>query len=356
VSGWTGSLLAPLGVEALRHPAWLGILALVAVVAVWRAARIRPPALPWPGIVEARVAGARRWDPVRALALLARTGALLALAAVLAGPVAVHRAPPEPGRGLDLVLAVDASGSMRALDARVGGEWRTRLDLARTVVARFAARRVAEGDRVALVVFGEDAFTQVPLTADGALLEAALARVEAGVAGRATALGDALALSVRRALGSARPPGGDDPGAGRVVVLLTDGRSNAGAVPVDVAARLAAAEGIRVHTVGIGTAGEDVPMARGEGEAERGLRFERHDVDVPTLERIAEATGGRFFAARRSADLTAVYREIDALERVARPRPPRVRRSARPEPLLAAAGSLLLLEIAAARVLRRRLP
>ncbi len=96
-------------------------------------------------------------------------------------------------------------------------------------------------------------------------------------------------------------------------------------------------------------------MASAAG-AGRGLHFERHDVDAATLERIATATGGRFFPARSSSDLSAVYAEIDALERVDRPRPARLRRSDRPEPLLALAGGLVLGEIALVRVARRRLP
>ena len=115
---------------------------------------------------------------------------------------------------------------------------------------------------------------------------------------------------------------------------------------------LAAAEGLRVHTVAIGSAGGDVAMAT------RGLpgppRFERHDVDTETLLHVARATGGRFFPARGSGDLEAVYREIDSLERVTRPLPARLRRTERPEPLLALAGGLLLCELTLTRVVRRR--
>jgi Ca-activated chloride channel family protein len=242
---------------------------------------------------------------------------------------------------------------MRALDAELDGSSRTRLELARAAVSGFAERRVAEGDRTALVVFGSSAFTLCPLTSDGALLRAAVERVAVGVAGESTALGDALALAVKRAVAAPRDAS-VPPGAGRVVVLLTDGRSNAGSVPVDLAIDLARAEAIRVHTVGIGSAGESVPMA--QPGAGRGLRFERHDVDPETLARVAARTGGRAFAARRSADLAAVYAEIDALERAPQRRPGRVRRAPHPEPLLAAAGGLLALEIALARVLRRRIP
>jgi Ca-activated chloride channel family protein len=117
-----------------------------------------------------------------------------------------------------------------------------------------------------------------------------------------------------------------------------------------------AAAGVRVHTIAIGTAGDEVPMAVVEDGARRELHFERHDVDAAALEWIAAATQGRFFPARRSDQLEAVYRDIDALERVVRPLPPRVHRSDRPEPLLALAGTFLIAEIAMARVLRRRIP
>jgi len=344
---------AALDFGALAQPAWLLWLTPVVAVSIAFAVRARPAALAWPGVAEARAAGARRFDGARALALALRAGALIALAAVLAGPVGVHHAPSEPGHGLDLVLALDASGSMRSVDTEVGGQTRTRLDLARRVVARFAEQRAAEGDRVALVIFGDSAFTSCPLTGDGNLLAASLARIEAGIAGEATALGDALALAVKRALAGAPGDAAGAPLAGRVVVLLTDGRNNAGTTPVELATEIARAEGIRVQTVAIGTAGGDVPMQSGKTN---GLRFERHDVDTALLARIAAATGGRFFPARRADQLDAVYREIDALERVTRTLPPRTRHTDRPEPLLALAAGLLLAEIAGTRILRRRLP
>jgi Ca-activated chloride channel family protein len=180
--------------------------------------------------------------------------------------------------------------------------------------------------------------------------------VEAGIAGEGTALGDALALAVKRAGGDPADPGAPGPAAGRVVVLLTDGRHNSGSLAVEPATAIAAAARVRVHAVAIGSAGAEVPMAPGPGELQLRPRHERHDVDPAGLRAVAAATGGRFFLAQRSSDLAAVYAEIDRLERVARRLPARVRRSARPEPLLAAAGGLLLGELALARVLARRIP
>jgi Ca-activated chloride channel family protein len=359
MTGLLAELFAPAGF-GLERPLVLALVLAGALLALAAAARRGRASIAWPALAEARAAGARRRDPL-ALALgLLRAGAIALLATVLAGPVRRGELPPETRAGLDLVLAVDASGSMRALDTEVDGEWRRRLDLAREVVARFAEERASEGDRVGVVVFGDTAFTLCPLTSDGALVASALARVEAGVAGESTALGDALALAVKRAAGGAgqadatRASSPAAPQEGRLVVLLTDGRSNAGSVPVDVAAALARATGTRVHTVGIGSRGE-VAMAR-RGGSGRELRFERHDLDTETLRAIAATSGGHAFEARSSADLRAVYAEIDALERVEREALARRTGESRPEPFLAGAGVLLLAELLVGRGAARRIP
>jgi len=351
----TAAIAALLGIDGFERPALLVAALLAALVATVVAARRGAPAIPWSAWPEVVAAGARRRDFGRVAALAARALALLLLGVALAGPVREHRAPPPPGEGFDLVLVLDTSESMQALDAEVAGSWHTRLDLARAVVARFAERRIAEGDRVGLVVFGETAFTQCPLSGDRRLLAAAVARVTPGMAGSATALGDALALAVKRVQPQPAEATSRGPVAGRLVVLLTDGRSNAGAIPPDVAAGLARVRGVRVHTVGIGSVGE-VAMDQGEAAGGRGLRFERHDLDGETLGAIAAATGGRFFAAQSSADLDAVYATIDAQERVPRRSPPRQHRSAHPEPFLAGAMLLVALEVATTRGVARRIP
>lgn len=360
LASWLAQLLAEplsaLGVDALESPGRLPWLLLLTFVCATVAMRRRPAALPWPAMSEVRRAGGRRTEVMPLVAGLFRLAALLLLALVAARPVAVDESPPEPGRGLDLILVLDTSASMRALDTSAGtlgaadvhdAFSQTRLDLAKRVVSRFATSRVAEGDRVGLVVFGSSAFTLCPLTSDGALLADALDRVGVGIAGDATALGDALALAVKRAPDSPT-------GLGRVIVLLTDGRSNAGRIPVEVAIDLARGATLRVHTVGIGTGGAEVPIATRAGRGDQALRFERHDTDPETLERIAEATGGRSFTATRPDDLEAIYREIDSLERIERALPPRRRQTLYAEPLLAGAGGLIGLEIVLAQILRRR--
>ena len=334
---------------SLRHPAAL-LLWAGAIFAAVKIVRRRAEAWAWPALAEARAAGGHAGEADRWLRAGLRALAIAALAVAIAGPVVQRRAAAPPELGLDLMLVVDASGSMQALDAKLGAGWGTRLDLAREVVSRFAQRRAASGDRVGLVVFGEEAFTQCPLTRDGRLLAASLERVRPGVAGENTALGDALALAVKRV--AARTDARDD---ARVVVLLTDGRSNAGEIPVDVATELARSQNVRVHTVGIGGEGR-VAIERSQGAARRGLHFARQDLDADTLEWIADHTGGRFFAARRPADLEQVYETIDALERSERPSQARRLSTPRPEPWLAAGGGFLALELLALSALRRPLP
>jgi Ca-activated chloride channel family protein len=355
--------------DAVGEPTRGALLAAVALLGLVAGLWPRSDGLIHPAWRELSQAGVRSAWPSRALRAGLRTSVLMLLAWAAAEPIALRPSPPEVGRGLDILLALDTSGSMRALDtsghvraldpssgmraldtqptpatADDAAGTQTRLELAVEAVRRFAKTRVAEGDRVGLVVFGDHAFTLCPLTRDGRVLDAVLEDVRAEMAGRRTALGDALALSVKR-LGAAAS-GAE---AGRIVVLLTDGRSTAGEVPPGIASDLARAHGVRVHTVGIGS--ELAQVAVAAGPAGR-VRLERHAPDFDVLSLIAADTGGRFHRARRSSDLAAVYREIDALERVERPEPRPPREQPRSEPALAAALLLLAVDIGVVRLRR----
>ena len=288
----------------------------------------------------------RRLELTFPLSLLLRSAALVTLGLALAEPAGRIRETPAGGEGVNLVIALDASGSMNALDATLDGRRVTRLDLAKEVVASFVRSR--EGDRIGLVVFGEHAFTQCPLTVDRRLVLDAIARVRVGLAGDATALGEAIGLGVRRL----RIPGAPED-ARNVLLLLTDGRHNAGPLAPETAAEIAREAGIRIHAVGIGTTGS-VPFA-GSGPGEP-LRFEEVDLDDETLRAVARRTGGEFFHARRPEDLAAVAAAVDRLE--ARPQlaEPRYRRVSLVPHALALALLLLLLESATAHGLLRRLP
>jgi Ca-activated chloride channel family protein len=325
-----------------------GVLALAAAVAALALAallvgpqRIRVPRPRAP----ARFAWPRP-DFAWSLSVLLRAGALVCLVAALARPVGLIPENPAGGVGVDLVVALDASGSMKALDAKLDGRRVTRLELARRVVGDFV--RARDGDRIGLVVFGEHAFTQCPLSVDHRLVLESLERAEVGVAGDATAIGEAIGLATRR-LGVAGGP----QDARRVIVLVTDGRHNSGSLAPETAAQVARTRGVRIHAIGIGTQGS-VPFA--QDSPGQPLRFERVDLDPETLRRVADTTGGRFFHAERPEDLAPVIEAIDRIEAQPLPAEPRYRRASLAPLALAGALALLALEAATAHGLLRRLP
>ncbi len=222
---------------------------------------------------------------------------LLVLAAARPEWVGDPLALPISGR--DLMLAVDISGSMEQQDYELGGGMVSRLAVVKAVAARFVEGRAQ--DRLGLILFGSRAYVQTPLTFDGRTVASMLRDSVVGLAGRETAIGDAIGLAVKRLQ--------EQPEDNRVLVLLTDGENTAGNLdPLD-AAELARQAGVRIYTIGIGggAVGVRTPF---------GLRLLRQggDYDPGTLEAIAEVTGGRFFSATGREQLEAVYAELDRLE------------------------------------------
>ena len=194
-----------------------------------------------------------------------------------------------PTSGRDLLLAVDISPSMRQRDMRIGGQIVNRLVAVKSVVGEFVEKR--EGDRLGLVLFGEQAYLQTPLTFDRKTLQTLLYEAQMGFAGsNGTAIGDAIGLAVKRLQ--------DRPKSHRVLILLTDGANNAGALEPIKAAQLASRAAVKIYTVGVGARG-----ARG--------------LDEQTLAEVAKITGGLFFRARNPAELEAIYQELNRLEPVA---------------------------------------
>ncbi len=211
--------------------------------------------------------------------------------------------PPAPlersGRGL--MLAVDMSGSMATRDMRLGGSDVSRFDAVRVIAGEFIDRR--QGDEVGLILFGTQAFLVTPLTYDLDAVRAQLRDVAVGLAGRNTAIGDAIAVAVRRL----RALPSDE----RVLVLLTDGVNNAGSIGPMQAARIARAADVRVYTIGIGGVPSTATDLFGNvfGPIDSGL-------DVTVLKHVAQVTGGHFYRATDARQLAAAYRAIDALEPV----------------------------------------
>jgi len=206
----------------------------------------------------------------------------------LARPVWIGDPVALPSSGRDLLLAVDISPSMRERDMRVGAQVVNRLVAVKSVVGEFVEKR--EGDRLGLVLFGEQAYLQTPLTFDRKTLQTLLYEAQLGFAGRnGTAIGDAIGLAVKRLQ--------DRPEKHRVVILLTDGANNSGTLDPIKAAELAYRAEVKIYTIGVGAQGSS-------------------GFDEKTLAEIARITGGQFFRARNPQELQAIYQELNRLEPV----------------------------------------
>lgn len=265
---------------------------------LWRRRR-KPPAL-----LYARAAllaeGPRRGGWTARVLVALRVIALTALVVALARPRTGARTETLRGDGISIVIAMDISSSMLAEDFQPNN----RLEVAKETAKEFISAR--DADQVGMVAFAGEALTQVPLTLDYPVLLAAVDNLQPGQLEDGTAIGTALVTATNRLR--------DADGRSRVVILLTDGENNRGAIDPRTAAQAAAAMGIRVHTVGIGSEGvAPVPVGRGVF----GLRYENRPVriDEPLLEDIAKTTGGRYQRARDADALRRTYQQIDALER-----------------------------------------
>lgn len=229
--------------------------------------------------------------------------ALLVLAA--SGPRWMGEEVSLPTSGRDLMLAVDISASMETADLELNGRPADRLQVVKAVAGEFLRRR--EGDRVGLILFGSSAHLQAPLSFDRGTVGKLLEEAQIGFAGRNTAIGDALAIAVKRL--RERPEGS------RVLILMTDGANTAGEIPPREAADLAARAGLRIHTIGIGAESMELPGLFGGMFGSRRINPSA-DLDEDTLRYIAERCGGRYFRARDRQELESIYAELDRLEPV----------------------------------------
>ncbi len=243
----------------------------------------------------------------RPLLLLLALIAWALLLAAAARPGWVGEAVELPVSGRDLMLAVDLSGSMEAEDFVVQGQAINRLLATQIVAGEFIERRV--GDRLGLILFGRNAYVQTPLTFDRKTVRTLLEEAAIGLAGKETAIGDAIGLAVKRLRNST-----DEEALERsILILLTDGANTAGEVEPLKAAELAASAGLTIYTIGIGA---DEMIVRSLFGSQR-VNPSR-DLDEKTLNAIAETTGGRYFRARDTQGLNQIYSLIDELEPIAR--------------------------------------
>ncbi len=287
-----------LGALQFASPWWLLLLLLLPLW--WLLARRRTPA----AIVFSRVSTLARGP--RAGRGLARTLATLRNLALACGVIALARprsgarAETTTSEGINIVIAFDISSSMLALDFQP----QNRLQVARAKIKQFVAMR--NTDRIGLVAFSGEALTQVPLTTDYPVVQAALDNLQPGQLEDGTAIGTAIATAANRLK--------DAPGRSRVLLLLTDGVNNRGSMDPRTAAKAAAQFGIKIYGIGVGKEGmAPVPVGRGLF----GLRYEmqRVEIDDALLTAVATTTGGRYFRAQDPAALQRITEQINALER-----------------------------------------
>jgi len=239
---------------------------------------------------------------LRHVLLVLRVGAVTLIVVALARPQKGIEHSRVKTEGIDIQLAVDVSGSMRALDFHLKGKRADRLAVVKNVVTDFIKRR--EGDRIGLTLFAGRAYTQCPLTVDYGMLLTLLDRAETGMMEDGTAIGSAIASAVTRLK--------DSPSKSKVIVLLTDGVDNASQVDPVTAAQIAETFGVKIYTVGAGTQGP-VLYPREDIFGKR-LITVTIDVDDALLQQIADTTGGRYFRATDTESLQKTYEEIDLLE------------------------------------------
>ena len=230
-----------------------------------------------------------------------RMAALATLVVALARPQSAEQNTRTNTDGIDIMLALDVSGSMLARDFRPD-----RLEAAKEVAGSFISDRY--GDRIGLVVFAGEAFTQSPLTADQSTLLTLLGRVRSGLIEDGTAIGNGLATAINRLR--------ESDAKSKVIILLTDGVNNRGEIAPQTAAEIAKAQGIRVYTIGVGTEGmAPYPAVDIYGTPTGGTVMAKVEIDEKTLRSIAEQTGGQYFRATDKAKLKAIYDQINQLEK-----------------------------------------
>jgi Ca-activated chloride channel family protein len=285
--------------------------------------------------------GASFWTRLERALPVARALAVALGVVALARPQWGHAVENVSSQGVDIVVALDVSGSMRCEDERP----RSRLEVARASLKRFVEGR--PGDRIGLVAFASLAATRCPLTLDHDMLIDFVEGLDYAPAGEdRTAIGMGLATAVKRLEGSKAKS--------RVAVVLTDGRNNEGQIGPETAAEAARALGMRVYTIGVGSEEE----AYCPVDTPSGPRYvaQREELDEPLLKRLAEPSGGRYFRAADPRGLEDAFREIDALEKTTIESRIRVLYSEKFPWALVPAGVLFLAELALGATRLRRLP
>jgi Ca-activated chloride channel family protein len=330
---------------SFAQPWWLLLLALIPLLAWLKGRAGRPSAFLYSSVGLVRnIVGLSRGSVGRIL-LRMRWLALILLVLAVARPRLGEGHARIRASGIDIVVAVDLSGSMAAEDFELQGETVNRLVIAKDVLRQFVEKRV--GDRIGLVAFAGRAYIASPLTLDHGFLLQNLERLNIGTLEDGTAIGSAISAAANRLR--------EIQAKSKIVVLMTDGQNNAGKVPPVTAAEAAQALGIRIYTIGVGSKGvARVPYIN--AFRQKAYIDQQVDIDEDTLTQVAQMTGGKYYRAQNTAGLRKIYDEIDQLEKTEA----EVRKYQRYRELypwfILGGLILLLLEIILANTVWRRLP
>jgi Ca-activated chloride channel homolog len=286
------------------HPQLLCLLLLLPVVAFWLGRKGRVAGVEYSSASVAReVARETRSRAGRLLILLPLLAAVLFIIG-LARPQLRQGTTEVEASGVDLMLAIDVSGSMQSLDYKVNDQPVSRVDTVKAAVAKFIDAR--PDDRLGLIEFSAEPYLISPLTLDHDWLRQGLERVNTGTIPDGTAIGDAIAMGVNRLR--------NQPSKSKVMVLLTDGCNNMGRVSPLLAAETAKALGVKIYTIGAGVRGK-APFPVKDDFGQTHIVMVPSDIDEDTLGKIASMTGGQFFRATDTEKLNQTYAQIDRMEK-----------------------------------------
>ncbi len=330
---------------AFARPELLWLLLVLPVVAVLRSRRGPRAAVRYATTDLVREVGRTTRSRFGRLLPYLRMLALALMIVALARPQLGSRTTSVKASGVDVMLALDTSGSMASLDLTLDGKPADRLSVVKSVVSTFVDRR--PNDRIGMIAFAGVPYLVSPLTLDHDWVLRNLERVQLGTIQDGTAIGSALTAAVNRLRASDAHS--------KIIVLLTDGQNNAGKVPPELAAEAASALGIRVYTIGVGTEGT-APMPITDEHGHRQIVMTQTDVDEKTLAEVARKTGGEFFRATDTASLEAIYARIDSLEKTTREVNHTEHHQEELAWALAPALGLLVLELVLAATWLRRVP
>jgi Ca-activated chloride channel family protein len=327
------------------HPWFLLLLAGLPLIAWIRRRITRQAAFLYSSVQLVKpVTSITRSHATRLLAAL-RWAALVGFILGLARPQQVQTETSVKASGIDIAVAIDLSGSMESEDFRYRGEQVNRLFMAKEVLKTFVEKR--PGDRIGLIAFAGRAYVASPLTLDHAFLVENIERLQLHMIEDGTAIGSGLTTAINRLK--------DLQSKSKIIILMTDGQNNAGKVQPLTAAEAARTLGVKVYTIGVGIHGT-APMPYYDVFGNKRFRPMAVDIDEETLRKIADMTGGKYYRADSSETLARIYAEIDALEKTDVEVKKYVQVDERFAWVVIPALGLLLLEIALANTVWRRLP